>query len=1068
MNRRIFALLLASAFLAGCSTGNVTVEDRLACLELSSYSFTSVPNCASQEKCFEEVEKAFPFNEKVFSSATRSELFDAKNHLARAWLFISNARSNLKIINNQCYSEKDLSLVPKNVNELNSNLLTVGKEIDLFNKSAVKAINSELYDLERQDLNLVREEFLFDDFIILNQNVIDFSQKNFYSQTYASRFLLQAERFNSIAERLSLQETVQEKTLLDLVSENDSAIFNEAKKRDFPVAFIAPVFSSLSDFLLKFFALHGSVQSLKELPSFEILEATEKLSGKNDSAASAFLEMFVQNSAHRLGLGERNSAMKEEIRANTNKALERLESMANAYGSALSPELFTLSQEGASGVTSSTLDFSSLENFSANYKQKAAALTSRLYTVEEAEVLGTLTLGAKTSSLKSALKDSNNLLDELDFFGEILSGLGDKCSEKAAYIKQQLAGGEFSSSDPAIISMRSRLNSAINSFADSGQKNLETCSSIISGFGTISRLLDSSSPQESVSAEAEQCIAGIESEGAFLSDASFAEQLSSLKRIPKPFENPELVLSSCAGLRESFEKKIFSGEIFSALNSSFSKLSGNASLIEGLSSSFPGLKSGAKAKNFLERFSILSGKFSNGSAKISSFASQGDVSSAAKEADSLLAESVELLESLSSEAFESYARTEFFPSGDDNANALARVFLENPGPEINASFISVLKLDSSRAEQVFSTGNISFYPKGKDTRFVFSALLSGLNSIILDLNAAGKAEGNGGNGANSGGESGSNGNSSGAGENASGPQNNGASAELNAAKAAAASAEKQSIANGKAAALEALSKSGVVLPEREKAALDLRAQKIDFLADNNLFAQASQELALLKSDAENFAAAKDDAVENSAEKDAQLKEKVSRIDSLKKSVAEKADALEKVFSGLGGEELEEVYAFSPITLERVKGLSALASEGSASFAAADSNSVSLASLAAEEKILSDAVRELDSAAEKLKQNALSSYNVAVSKRGPSNASAEADALLVQSRQALESKDYLKSILSSSRASGLLVAAPQQYFEVPLPVYPLVLVVFLVAFYVHRKSGEEKLPKELKKIKKAEL
>ena len=56
MQKHLFLLIALAIALSGC-LDNATVEDRLACLELTSYSFASVPQCASQEKCFEEVEK---------------------------------------------------------------------------------------------------------------------------------------------------------------------------------------------------------------------------------------------------------------------------------------------------------------------------------------------------------------------------------------------------------------------------------------------------------------------------------------------------------------------------------------------------------------------------------------------------------------------------------------------------------------------------------------------------------------------------------------------------------------------------------------------------------------------------------------------------------------------------------------------------------------------------------------------------------------------------------------------------------------------------------------------------
>ena len=164
MARILLPILLAAILLASGCLENITIADRLACLELTSYSFTSIPECHRQETCFSEIENAFPFNEEVFSSRVQEHLFNAKNHLAKAWLFTNKAKANLKVINNQCSVATDLSLVPKQVNELNSNLLVIGNEIDEFNRAGVQAIHFEIQDLELEDVNSIKEEFLFDDY----------------------------------------------------------------------------------------------------------------------------------------------------------------------------------------------------------------------------------------------------------------------------------------------------------------------------------------------------------------------------------------------------------------------------------------------------------------------------------------------------------------------------------------------------------------------------------------------------------------------------------------------------------------------------------------------------------------------------------------------------------------------------------------------------------------------------------------------------------------------------------------------------------------------------------------
>src|SRR3989344_4438526 len=309
MEIRLPAILLLAILSSGCLQGPAT-EERLACLELTSYAFTSIPKCETQDACFAAVQNSFPHDERLFSAATRQETLYAKNHLARAWLFLNRAKANLKNIHDMCYSSS-YSGIPREVNELNSSLREIGAEIDEFNSAAARSINAELASMSLDDINAISGEPLFDDYAVLNRNVVDFSQQNAGGATYASRFLREAEKFREIAETLELQETLQETTLFGIVSENqrtitDNLLADAAEERDFPIWLVGPVFSGVSDFLRDFFALGGSVSSLESLPSFDVLSSINSLIGSENSAAAEFFAVFRSDSEHRALLDSKN------------------------------------------------------------------------------------------------------------------------------------------------------------------------------------------------------------------------------------------------------------------------------------------------------------------------------------------------------------------------------------------------------------------------------------------------------------------------------------------------------------------------------------------------------------------------------------------------------------------------------------------------------------------------------------------------------------------------------------------------------------------------------------------
>ncbi|MFH1391401.1 MAG: hypothetical protein ABIH20_03775 [Candidatus Diapherotrites archaeon] len=1001
---QIQVILLISFILlfSGC-LDNATIEDRLACLELTSYSFTSVPDCSTQEKCFEEVESKFNFNESTFSSKVQESIFNAKNHLARSWLFLNKAKANLKIIHNQCYSAKKLSLVPQQVNELNSNIVVVAEEIDSFNKEAAKAISFEINNLELEDINIVREEFLFDDYVILNQNVIDFSEKNIHNNTYASRFLFEAEKFNVLAETLELQNNVSETTLFGILAENDKVILSEAKKQDFPITFIAPIFTGLSDFLSNFFALSGSVESLKNLPSFELFSALNNLIGAENSAASSFFGMFADNSEHRISLQEKNSLERIKINENLNLASEKVLLISQNYGDYFFPEIL-FSQDSALtlGLSTTSFSLSDFENFSSNFNKKIEKIKSSVRSLDEAEFLEKISLGQKTRILKELSKESKNILEELNYFDELLISANQTCEQKLSTISEEISKPEFDSSNPVIISAKTRLKTQIKFFNET--QTIDSCSEALKTYSNLLAYLDSSNPEEEVSIQIDSCILKVEALMNF-DDGSLGLQLDSLKRIEKPYENPDLVLNSCLDLLQKLEVKALSGRDVLLANQFYKEVSEKAVLMENLLVEFPGTKTAKRVIDFIDDFSSFEPNFEDFGLILS------ETHNAGKIADDLTAFSSgadKILQQLAPEITENYLQVELLDSIGETNGSFARIFIENPSGEINVPFSTVIDLDSANAKEIFSTGNISYLSNENKTTLKFSKLLTGLNSIILDLNFnAKKPEIN--------------------------PPIENDFLDF---------AEKQRIIFEKELLLE---KASSVLEDDLN--VKLSGEKIQFYADQNKLEKAAEEL-------QNLEFLVNSVPEFKAEENKSSDEENTKIGILKLSLDEKIALLESNFSSLTTEQLKEIYVFSPITLERIKELKNQLNN--------KTEPAGLEELAKLETI----DKEVTSAIEKLKQNSFSSYNVAVSKRNSSEPNPEADSLLLKSKQALEEKSYLESIYNSYKASNLtdqVTISPP--FEIPLAVYPLILVLLGVAFYVYKKSEEEKKPKPVVKIRK---
>tara|TARA_Y100000310_G_scaffold193496_1_gene193445 strand:- start:7136 stop:9298 length:2163 start_codon:yes stop_codon:yes gene_type:complete len=717
--------------------------------------------------------------------------------------------------------------------------------------------------------------------------------------------------------------------------------------------------------------------------------------------------MFADNSKHRISLQEKNSLERIKVNENLNTASEKAILISKNYGDYFFPEILFSQDSGlASGIATTSFSQSDFENFYSAFNKKINKIKSSLRSLDEAEFLGKISLGQKTRILKELAKESKNVLDELNYFDELVSTANQTCSQKLSLISEELNKPEFDSLNPVIISAKSRLKTQIKFFNET--QTIDSCSEALQTYSNLTGYLDSSNPEEEVSIKINLCISKVEALLNF-DNGSLELQSDSLKRIEKPYENPDLVMNSCLDILQKLEEKALSSRNVILANQSYKEVSEKATLMRSLLIEFPGLKSSKRAADFISDFSSFEPSFESSRLILS------EATRAGKLADDLAAFSSgadKILQQLAPEIIENYLKVELLDSIGETDGNFARIFIENTSEEINVPFSAVIKLDSTNAEEIFSTENISYLSKENKTTLKFSKLLSGLNSIILDLNFSSTKK-----------------------------------PEINISKENSFTqnnfpdfAEKQRIIFEKEILLEK-AKSALT----ESPGVKLSAEKIQFYADQNKLEKAAEEL-------KNLGILVNSVPKINLAENKLSAEETTKINALKLSLEEKIALLESNFSGLTKEQLEEIYAFSPITIEKIKELKNQLNEKTKPAKLAELETIN---------------KEVTFAIEKLKQNSLSSYNVAVSKRNSSEPNTKADSLLLKAKQALEEKSYLESIYHSNEAANLTGQVTiTQPFEIPLAVYPLILVLLGVAFYVYKKSEKEKKPKPIIKIKKA--
>ncbi|HLC79867.1 MAG TPA: hypothetical protein VJG83_05615 [archaeon] len=1011
----IAILLIALIALCGCTQ---KPEDRLACIELSTYSFTSIPSCPTVEKCFELTDSQFPIEKGQLSYSAEQHLFESKSHIARAWLFLNNAKSNLKMINWSCSSSKNLSGLAVQVNELNTNLMAFSEEVDLFSKSAASAINSELSYLKTQDINLLSSEKLYDDYIVLNQNAVDFAQKNTSSKTYASKFLSEYEKFKQVANALSLQGVLQETSLFDIISQNSGVLSKEAQKSaketDFPVSFISPIFSGASSFFADFFALGGSVDKMQKLPSAQVFGSIEKISGLQNSAAAEFFTTFKNAALHRTELESKYLQIKSDAFSELAESSEQIEKISQKL-----QFLPPLEEENLS--LASSLSAGEFYDFPQAILQRIESSKARITSVEQADFLGSITIGKKLFTIKEISGESQKISQDINLLENALANKQEDCSSRSYEIASKIDLEQFNSNDPQIISLREKIKVKIGSLENSSP---QVCAQIVQEFALLLKYFENSSVEEPINLQIEQCINDSSQLSEFSSDQLL--RLLSLKRIPRPYQNPHLVLQSCEAILEQMKNDSAQNSQVRATRDAFDRFSAKISDLKNLTFAFPSAY-GQSAQQLIFSYESYALEFDTNSIALSFKKSPGLKESIEKDFQKARLLLLELLQ----KTIKGHMRIEKI-SGPEGEQDLNRVVVENIGPEIAEQFEVEVDFNSQGSVVVFSTANISHSARGKTTLLRFSKLLAGPNSIVFDST--------------------------------SGNSNVEDRQQI---------AQKNNILSEKEELLEnARSVFGI-----DAMPLDFYSKKIDFLASTMQLDEAKEELGVLEQEIESLARKK--------ESEEQLRElvlldlqKLLQAQSLQKDLEENLQLLSNNFSDLSDEELEEVYAYLPLTEQKLSELKALAQKDLEPYKAQLNLLLDSNQLFAAQKVLAeinsdsflgqikDAQHKASVAAQNLANASLQSYNFALAKKDASKIeSGQLNEALLHSKEAHAKKSYALSLLLSTRALSLQGAASAaEGLQIPLSAYPLgALLIGVIAYFALSKKSVEK---KIEKVKKA--
>lgn len=741
LSRKLFSLILMLVFLfqLGCIQ-EMTIQDRLLCLNLTSYSQPEVPKCNSQEDCLNLVEKNFSFEDEFFSSPVRERLHQYKNHIARSWLFYNRAMENVEEIYNICYNYNEILSISRQVNELNNNLIQTFSEIDSAAKHSFSILLLERADLENEQIELIKEENLFDDYIAINNNINELalggSANN--SESYVSSYFSAVESFNSLSQDLGFRKSiVLEETKFEFVDSINQELIKRIPDKTFYIPIMVDPITELIEYLRKFLTMREAVSVLQNSSTFDLLDSYNNFAGVKNSAVRKFAELMNSDHLHRKEIIERGKWLEENIELKLSSIEEKIASIDSTTYSSFDQnflaELYLLLRQ-ESKITTQGYSIRDMSKIKEDSKAQYLSLVQRKQRILDEKLFGYAGLGKRINSLKQLYMDALNLEDKIDFISsEVVSGLEILCDSRVDFIENEINNAEFSEEQILkAADLKSRLNYKINRYnsQQDTKEKLLLCKPIVKEYNLFKIALSNLEEYErEIGSAIDKCMSYLDSIFSLPNPNldSYRINFERLESIDKPYENPNYIRDSCQHLKNNVDRIINQNPKVKKITENHSKskdLLNYLLIIRDLSLESVSLSA---VESFKKKLSE-EGKYFNGPT-INALVALPIIDELERSSEKLLDElKVEFLNSLRNYLIEN-AEVEFFTSEIPELNkeyeTKIKLTFKNLFGEIDEKLQLQFRLPIQEPQLIYSSPNV------RDFSFIGEELFINLDSLPL-------------------------------------------------------------------------------------------------------------------------------------------------------------------------------------------------------------------------------------------------------------------------------------------------------------------------------------------------
>jgi len=283
----IYFLLILLVSLSGCLEF-ITTREKQACLALTHYSSTSIDDCTSQNKCFTEIEKlSIEKNNKIPLSLSQN-IDTYKNYLASSHYYYTLTKKELDLLNEGCRKE-NIKTILDNYNDVMDLFSKTFSYVDNATKKSMYLIIDYTLFLEQQEVNLIPEEEIFQDYILLNDN-INFMKKQIENESYLSKVNQEIKELHVYSKELGFRETyLAKENVSDLTLYYLQIYEKEINSQEINLPEILRINNFVYKKLSNIEDLRNINYNLDKLDGYNFYILMDKLVGKEKSLVTEFI-----------------------------------------------------------------------------------------------------------------------------------------------------------------------------------------------------------------------------------------------------------------------------------------------------------------------------------------------------------------------------------------------------------------------------------------------------------------------------------------------------------------------------------------------------------------------------------------------------------------------------------------------------------------------------------------------------------------------------------------------------------------------------------------------------------